>query len=362
MAVTTTIAITMQAPPRGPGYGPPSPHGPYGGPAVPYGPYGHPPPPKRGPNVAVIVLVVVVAFVVIGGGGCLVCGMLAIGATAHGADAASPDPTAPAVAGERTIERTAIAVKLESALRNDGVPFDHVECPVAPPSSGTFSCAVIPANEGDPAEVTVTNGPREMAYALQEGFVILDGAKLASTFTGVARRAGSPAMTTPCFRGKILKHADTTFTCEVRSGGAVVGHVTTRVVGRSGDVKMDYEPLAKGSPPAGGSGGSGGVTGSLDGTYACLMSTYQGGVVQVVPSLLPRFTIAGRSYTSGGKTGTIRTSGPVVLFLDGAYDGWQGALGSNSTGRYILLRGQNHADAQPGVSTKIGDSQCYVQK
>lgn len=131
------------------------------------------------------------------------------------------------------------------------MPLDHVECPVAPPSSGSFSCAIIPPNEGDPAEVTVTNGPNGMAYRLQEGFVILDGAKLASTFTGIAARMGSPQMAVPCFNGKFLKHADTSFTCEVRSGGAVVGHVTTDVIGGSGEVKMDYQPIAKASASGG---------------------------------------------------------------------------------------------------------------
>ncbi|MBX3202623.1 MAG: hypothetical protein KF850_26415 [Labilithrix sp.] len=58
----------------------------------------------------------------------------------------------------------------------------------------------------------------------------------------------------------------------------------------------------------------------------------------------------------------IRTSGQVVLFLDGAYDGWQGLLGSNGTGRYILLRKDDHGNARPGVGAKIGDHQCYVQK
>lgn len=84
--------------------------------------------------------------------------------------------------------------------------------------------------------------------------------------------------------------------------------------------------------------------------------------MQYVPSPLPRFTISGGSYTASGKTGMIRTSEQVVTFLDGAYDGWQGVLGSNTTGRYILLRGKNHGHAQPGVATKIGDHQCYVQK
>jgi hypothetical protein len=306
----------------------------------------------------VIALVVIVALVVIGGGGCLVCGMLAgiVGADADGGDATSPAPT---TAGERTLDRTPIAVKLEAALRNDGVPLDHVECPINAPSSGSFSCAVLPPNEGDPAEVTVTNGPKGMAYKLQEGFVILEGAKLASSFAGIAARMRSPTMTVPCFTGKILKHADTNFTCEVERGGSVVGHVTTNVIGKSGEVKMDYEPVA---PPS-----ANGGTGSLDGTYACSMSTNQLGptgmyAVKVVPSPLPRFTISGGSYTSSGKIGMIRISGQVVLFLDGAYDGWQGLLGSNSSGRYILLRGQSHEDAQPGVATKIGDHQCYVQK
>jgi hypothetical protein len=289
-----------------------------------------------------------------------------IGAAADGADAASPTIPTPTAASDRTVDRTPIAVKLESALRNDGVPLDHVECPVNPPSSGSFSCAVIPTNEGDPAEVTVTNGPNGMAYELQKGFVILDGAKLASTFAGIAARMGSPQMTVPCFNGKIMKHADTSFTCEVQSRGAVVGYVTINVIDRSGEVKMDYQPIAKASANGGGANARG-ATGSLDGAYACLTSTYQRGptgtyAVQYIPSTLPRFTISGGSYTSSGKTGMIRTSGQVVLFLDGAYDGWQGLLGSNTTGRYILLRGQNHGDAQPGVGTKIGDHQCYVQK
>lgn len=276
-----------------------------------------------------------------------------MGAATHDTDAAS----APTAESDRTIDRTPIAVKLETALRNDGVPLDHVECPVTPPSSGSFSCAVVPPNEGDPAEVTVTSGPSGMAYRLQEGFVILDGGRLTSTFTGIAARMGSPQLTVPCFHGKIMKHADTSFTCDVQSKGVAVGYVTTHVIGRSGEVKMDYQPNAKANTNSGG-----GATGSLDGNYACLMLAYQMGTVQFVPSMLPRFTISGGSYTSSGKTGMIRTSGQTVLFLDGAYDGWQGLLGSNTTGRYILLRGQTHGDAQPGVSTKIGDHQCYVQK
>ena len=219
---------------------------------------------------------------------------------------------------------------------------------------------MIPPNEGDPAEVTVTNGPAGMSYKLQEGFVILDGARLASTFSGMVTRMGSPKLTAPCFRGKILKRADTSFTCDVQSGDAVVGYVTTHVTGRSGDVTMDYEPIAKAAPNAGG-------TGALDGTYACLTSQYQwrpsgGPLVQYVPSPRPRFTISGGSYTSGGNAGMIRTSGQVVSFLGGAYDGWQGVLGSNSTGRYILLRDDDHGNARPGVGAKIGDHHRYVQK
>ncbi|AKU99443.1 hypothetical protein AKJ09_06107 [Labilithrix luteola] len=362
----------MHYPPQGPGYAPPRPPaygaGGYGGPQGPYGSYGGGPPPRRsGPSGAAIALVVIVVIVVIGGAGCLVCGMLAsMGAATHGADAASPTIATPTAESDRTVDRTPIAVKLETALRSDGVPLDHVECPITPPSSGSFSRAVVPPNEGDPAEVTVTNGPSGMEYRLQEGFVILEGGKLASTFTGIAARMGSPQLTVPCFHGKIMKHADTSFTCEVQSKGVGVGHVTTHVIGGSGEVKMDYQPKAKVNTNAntnnGGGANAGGVTGSLDGNYACLMLTYQMGAVQFVPSMLPRFTISGGSYTSSGKTGMIRTSGQVVLFLDGAYDGWQGLLGSNTTGRYLLLRGQNHGDAQPGVSTKIGDHQCYVQK
>jgi hypothetical protein len=336
----------MQYPPPGYGYGPRPHPGGYGG------------PPRSGPNAAVIALIVIVALVVIGGGGCLVCGLFAGIAATHDADA-----------GERTVDRTPTAMKLESALRSDGVPLDHVECPVNASTTGSFSCAVIPPNEGDPAEVTVTNGPGGMAYKLQEGFVILEGAKLASTFASIVARMGSPPMTVPCFRGKIMKHADTNFTCEVQSGGTLVGYVTTDVMGKSGEVKMDYQPVAKpNAPVAKATANGGGTKGSLDGTYACSMSTYQRGptgilAVQIVPSTLPRFTISGGSYTSGGKTGMIRTSGDqVVLFLDGAYDGWQGLRGTSTTGRYITFRGTSHGDAQPGVAAKIGDHQCYVQK
>ncbi|MBX3202622.1 MAG: hypothetical protein KF850_26410 [Labilithrix sp.] len=127
---------------------------------------------------------------------------------------------------------------------------------------------MIPPNEGDPAEVTVTNGPTGMSYKLQEGFVIRDGARLASMFSGMVARMGSPKLTAPCFRGKLLKRADASFTCDVQSGDAVVGYVTTHVTGRSGDVKMDYQAIAKAAPNAGG-------TGSLDGTYACLTSQHQ---------------------------------------------------------------------------------------
>jgi hypothetical protein len=236
------IIFAMAYHPPGPGYGHRPHPGGYGGAPGPYPPYGGGPPPRSGPNVALITLVVIVALVVLGGGGCLVCGVLAtIGAASHDADAASPTLPVQTSPGDRTVDRTPIAVKLESALRNDGVPFDHVECPINPPTSGSFSCAVIPPNEGDPAELIVTNGANGMAYQLQEGFVILDGAKLASTFAGMARRMGSAQMTVPCFRGKIMKHADTSFTCEVHSGGAVVGYVTTNVMGRSGEVKMDYQ-------------------------------------------------------------------------------------------------------------------------
>lgn len=348
----------MQYPPPGPGYGHPQPGG-YG----PQGPYypppyggGPPPPPKSSSNVAVIAIVVIVAFVVMAGGGCLVCGMLAtVGAVASSGDAASPPLGTATSEGDPTVGRTPLAIKLESALRNDGIPFDHVECPLAPPSTGSFSCAVLPPNEGDPAEVTVTNGPSGMSYKLQEGFVILDGAKLAATFAGIATRVGSPRMTVPCFRGKIMKHADTSFTCEVQNGGAVVGHVTTNVIGRSGEVKMDYLP--SGQPK------SGAAPSTLDGIYACMMLTNKpNNVPRYIPSTLPRFTIAGGEYTSGGKVGRFRTAGEVVLFLDGAYDGWQGLPGTNTTGRYILFRGSNHGDAQPGVATKVGDHQCYAQK
>lgn len=242
----------MHYPPQGPGYGPPyhppgyGPGG-YGGPQGPYGPYGGGPPPRKsGTNGAVIALVVIVALVVMGAGGCLVCGMIAgLSASSDGADASTKADPSPTAQGESTIDRTPLAIKLESALRNDGVPLDHIECPIAPPTSGSFTCAVLPSNEGDPAEVTVTNGPNGMSYELQDGFVILDGTKLATTFAGMATRMGSRAMTVPCFQGKILKHADTNFTCEVRSGGAVVGYVTTNVIGRSGEVKMDYEPTTK---------------------------------------------------------------------------------------------------------------------
>lgn len=315
--------------------------------------------------MAIVLLVVLVAIAVIGGGGCLVC----MGIAAHvaeGKDAAAPTgPTAEN--GESTMGRTPVALQLETALRKDGVPLDHVECPLAPPSPNSFACAVLPPNEGDPAEVMVTNGPNGMGYKLQEGFVILDGAKLASTFAGIAARTSTPQMNVPCFKDKILKHADTNFTCEVQNKGAVVGYVTTNVVGGTGDVKMDYKPNAKTNAGAGSAPAGTGASGSIDGTYACMVSTYQrspSGYIslQFVPSSLPRFTISGGSYTASGKAGMIRISGQVVMFIDGAYDGWQGLLGTNSTGRYILLRGSSHNNAQPGVATKIGDSQCYIQK
>lgn len=333
-------------PPQAPGYGPPG----YGPPQPPYGPYGSPPPQKSGPSGLVIAILVIVVLLVLAGGGCLVLTLVAVSASSSSSAETEPS-TSTEPAGESTVDRTPLAIQLEGALRKDGVPFDHVECPLNPPSSGAFSCAVLPAGVGDPAELTVTRGANGMAYKLQEGFVILDGAKLASTFAGIA---GLRALTVPCFKGKILKHADTDFTCDVQSAGAVVGHVTTSVIGQAGDVKMDYEPIAKGKVAK-----AGGAQDSIDGRYACSMMSAVGGVVQFVPSALPPFTISGGQYNSGGKDGRIRTSGTqIVMFLDGPYDGWYGLLQS---GRTIVFRGKDHEDAQPGVAMKVGDFRCVAR-
>lgn len=212
----------------------PPPHGYHGGyPQPPYPPpYGGggftPPPPKSGPSVAVIVLIVVVALLVVGGGGCLVCAVI----VAKSAD--KGEPTSP----ESTLDRSPLSRQLDTALRKDGIPFDHVECPVTPPRTGSFSCAVLPSENGDPAEVIVTMGATGMAYKLQEGFVILEGPKLAALFA-----TQQPRLTAPCFRTpKIMKHVDSAFTCEAMQNGTVTGLVTTTVLTRTGQVKLDYAP------------------------------------------------------------------------------------------------------------------------
>lgn len=238
----------MQYPPPGRGYGgPPGPGG-YGGPPNPYAPYGGPPmpPANKGPNVAVIVLVVLAVLLALGGASCLVCvGLAGMQSTSDGSGTIAPERTtgtgSPPSGGARTIDRTPLAQKLEQALAGDRIPFDHVECPTSPPTTGTFSCAVLPSGVGDPAEVTVTIDARGMRYALQDGFVLLEGAKLASTFVGIAAKTGASRPTVPCFQGTIMKHVETSFSCEVMDGARTAGWVTTTVLSKSGDVKMDYE-------------------------------------------------------------------------------------------------------------------------
>lgn len=335
----------MNHPPSGPGYGG-RPHGSYGAPSPyghgPQGPYGNGPPPRKsGSNTVILVVVVVALLFMVGGGGCLAIVLLASRAAGDGAATSADEPTT---------DGTPLAKKLEAALRNDGVPLDHVECPKNPPSPRSFSCAVLPSGVGDPAEVTVNNGASGMSYELQKGFVILDGAKLAATFASLGR--DSRGLTVPCFRGKIMKHADTSMTCEVQRDGADVGFVTTQVIGASGDVKMDYAPSAK--PSA--------ATGTLDGRYACLTLSKQAGMPQYVPAPLPPFTISGGSYTASGKIGNFRTADRVALFLDGAYDGWQGLIQRDTSGAAIVFRGDDHEDAKPGVSVRFGDYRCHVQK
>jgi hypothetical protein len=305
------------------------------------------------------VLLAIVGALILFGGGCAVCVMLAGSADiANGSDAS----TAPPLGGPG---QTALAKKLEEALKADKIPVEHVECPPNPPASGRFSCTVVTTTNGDPAEVDVTLGSTGMSYQLQEGFVVLEGAKLATTFAGIAPY-GSARRTVPCFHGSIMKHVDSSFSCDVMDGSVVVGQVTTTVVNKTGQVKMSYQAAAN----AGGSSARnvppppipGDSTSALNGTYACMVSGYKpGGGVQVTPSNLGRFTIAGGAYSSTGGGGPVRVAGEIISFSGGPYNGWQGLI-VNSSARYIQFRGSSYSNAMPGVPTKIGDHQCYVQK
>lgn len=176
-----------------------------------------------------IVLIVVVVMLVLGGGGCLVCAVI-VAKSADAADAGETEtPTS-------TIGRSPLALQLEGALRKEGIPFDHVECPLTTPRTGAFSCAVLPTENGDPAEVNVTMNATGMAYKLQEGFVVLEGPKLAALLA-----AQRPGITAPCFRApKIMKHVGSAFTCDAMANGTVAGLVTTTVLTKTGQVKLDY--------------------------------------------------------------------------------------------------------------------------
>lgn len=81
-----------------------------------------------------------------------------------------------------------------------------------------------------------------------------------------------------------------------------------------------------------------------------------------VPGALPGFTISGSSYSSSGGSGNVSVSGSIVAFDGGGYAGWRGTTSTNSTGFFILFRGKDHANPQPGVGAKSGDYQCYRQK
>lgn len=83
---------------------------------------------------------------------------------------------------------------------------------------------------------------------------------------------------------------------------------------------------------------------------------------QWVPGALPGFTITNGSYDSAGGGGRVRVSSAIVAFDGGAYGGWRGTTSTNSTGFFILFRGKDHADPQPGVGAKSGDYQCYRQR
>ena len=86
------------------------------------------------------------------------------------------------------------------------------------------------------------------------------------------------------------------------------------------------------------------------------------GNTQWVPGALPGFTITNGSYTSSGGAGSVSVSSSVVTFTGGGYGGWRGTTSTSSTGFFILFRGKDHANPQPGVGAKSGDYQCYRQK
>lgn len=111
----------------------------------------------------------------------------------------------------------------------------------------------------------------------------------------------------------------------------------------------------------------GGDTASVDGRYECfqiriIMGPNFSTQTQWVPGALPGFTIASGAYTSAGGGGSISVAAPIVSFDGGAYNGWRGTSGANSTGAYIYFRGKDHGNPQPNEGAKSGDYQCYRQK
>jgi hypothetical protein len=304
------------------------------------------------------VLAIIGALLVIGGGACVLCVGLAAVASDQDASASTPSP-------DGDLGRTPVAVKLEEALRATKVPVGEVLCPKEAPSQGTFKC-MLETTQGDHAEIVVTIGPKGLSYDVADT-AFLDGAKLETTFRGIVATI-NPRLRAPCLTGTLMKHVGTDFTCPVVDGATPAGTLTVSVLDKSGQVKMSYESSSNpGAPPSTQPKGGGGDTSSIDGRYECFQMRVIVGPnfsvnTQWVPGALPGFTITNGSYTSSGGAGGVSVSSAIVTFNGGGYGGWRGTTSTNSTGFFILFRGKDHANPQPGVGARSGDYQCYRQK
>ncbi|MBX3252316.1 MAG: hypothetical protein KF901_34400, partial [Myxococcales bacterium] len=251
--------------------------------------------------------------------------------------------------------------KLEEALRANKVPVGRVLCPKTPPAQGSFTCA-LETTQGDRADLVVTVGPQGLAYDAPD-VAFLDGAKLEATFRGIVA-AKNPRLRAPCLTGTLMKKVGAAFTCPVFDGSTEAGVLTVSVLDKSGQVKMVYEGNANQgvAPDERGAGAT-----SVDGRYECFQLRVVPGPnftfnTQWVPGALPGFTIARGSYSSSGGSGSVDASSSIVTFTGGSYNGWRGTTSTNSTGFFILFRGADPTNPQPGVSAKNGDYQCYRQK